>query len=422
MHSFVRSMTQIYANLDRWRLQLQGTFAAKVSVVFVYSGLSYALIALCLVLAARTWGPAEYGNVTLTASIGALLYFPMSLGVQNAMYRFLPLAEASERPRWMVAALVGQSASLILFVVLYLLMYPFIAAPLRISSHIWHTAIVFTVTSNIMAFAEALLRGTNRFTLIGQLRLVSAVIFTILVLLVLYGFRFDNFAWYYYAYAAAHIPFVAVVLWLVQLSLRQFEWSMLKAIYVYGVFVMLNTLGTTVILNSDIIILNYFYPGESVGIYAAYQGFAKQIFFVLFHEIFAVVFLPTIATMDAEHVRTLLQKYSLMTFAGGITMTALLTTGMLLILGREYPLNGWYVLIVACATALFLVFQLYNSSLFMQGNEGAQRSLRAVITILPFALLGQGILTYALGVFGTFIALLITNGLLILRIRWAIRA
>ncbi len=370
------------------------------------------------VISARILGPAEFGRIGLVGNLTSFLFIPILMGVNNSMYKFLPESSEVERERLIYHALLGNFATTLFFGGIFLALTGSVTRVFHLASEIWLMGLGFTVMITSSNLVESFLRGQKEYQSIAWLKFFTTGIFCLLILLLFFGstnFK-ANFITFYLCQIISLVCFNILAFVKARVGLRRikFSWQTLKQIYSLGMIVMVNMFLTAVLISSDLFIVNYFYPGREVGIYNVYQSFGKNLFGVLFFEVFAVVFLPTIANLDKRVLYQKINRYLYWFFPGVVCGTGLMILLMIWLFGREYPLNWNYLLLVAFSIGFYFIFQLYNCIFSMEGTAGARLCLIPLGVTIPVALILQVILTQVWGIGGMMLAVLLSNLLLVL--------
>jgi O-antigen/teichoic acid export membrane protein len=386
-------------------------FLSNLSIVFVFNSLAFFLQFCVLILVARAWGPVLYGQVTLIGNITALLFIPFSMGVNNAMYKFLPVTEEQQHQELIDTAILGNIANVICLSSIFLLSYSLFAHILTISFEVWICALVYSIATNFVCIFESFLRGKRRFFAIGKIRIVSSLLFFCTMLFLVLFMNKESLSYYYGSYLIFYmLTFVALVTASLRISFSHFQWKLYLQINKYGLMMMMGLLITAFLYNSDIIILNSLVVDkENVGVFASYQGIVKLLFYMGFHEIFTVVFLPTIARMDRKEVFHKLKKLSVFIFAIVTLAAACVIAITLLFFGNKYGFSLFYLTLASVNIGMFTLFQLYNAIISMEGDKGARLSFVVALLVLPAAFTLQILLTRSWGISGIMLALVATN-------------
>lgn len=387
-------------------------FFKNVGVVFLYNRIGAIFPMLVTIWAARFLGPAEYGKIGIINNIANLLMLPVMLGVNAAMYKFIPDCTTGYDDELKASAITGNTILSVCFSLLYFHISGLAESYFRIPAGIWNLGIVATIGLNLFILSESFIRGRKQFFLIARLRFISNLVFFLAFLIFLYYFRNLNIRFYFYAIFASQLLFVVVAIKKSDFRSFPLSWPVFKKIYQFGFWNMANSLMVIVLYSSDLFLVNYFYPGEAVGVYNLYQGFAKGLFSVLFYEVFTVVFLPTIAHMDKHYLYRMFRRWVPLVFTL-ITGTVACLIGIVVwISGKEYGFNWIYILLVASGIGFYSIFQINNAIFTMEGNTGAKLCLIPLGITLPVSLVIQYFFTRFFGITGTMAAVTITNLLL----------
>ena len=397
------------------------SFVKNFGELFIYNRLASVFLMLISIMTARMLGPAEFGRIGLVGNICAFLYIPILIGANNSMYKYLPESGEDARRKLMSTAWLGNTATSVFFGGLFLLFSGVISKSIQMDPAIWRMGVFFTIVITFSNIAESFLRGQMKYSVIGKLKLLSASVFFLLILGVLPGLTPGkaDYSTYYLCNIISMAVFIVPAVWKAGLPLRKLSVSrdMIKQIYSLGTIVMVNMLFTAILNSSDLFIVNYFCSGRELGIYNVYQGFVKNSFTAIFFEVFAVVFLPTIAAMDKTLLYKRFNRYILWVIPVIATVTGLITAVTVLLFGRQYTLSFTYIALVSVSIGLYLVFQIYNCIFSMEGNRGAKLCLIPLGMTMPASLLLQFLLTKFWGITGAMVAVLITNLMLVLTFR-----
>lgn len=390
-----------------------GKFMKNIGMVFLYNRIGAIFTLAITIWAARSFGPAEYGKVGIITNISNLLMLPMMLGVNSAMYKYIPDSSNGESDQLKSAALMGNLILTICFTGLYLSMGGWVAANFRIPVRIWQIGIAAAIILNFYVLSESFIRGRKLFATIARARFAGSMLFFVIFLIAVVHFCNLSVSSYFYAFFISQLLFVVIAM--VKSGFQSFplSWRVLQRIYQYGFWNMANSLLIIILYSSDLFIINFFFPGREVGIYNVYQGFAKGLLSVLFYEVFAVVFLPTIAHMDKNRIYQMFKRIVPVIFPLIIGAVSGLVAIIVWLTGKEYGLNWGYILLVASGIAFFTIFQIYNAIFTMEGNTGAKLCLIPLGVTLPVSLISQYLFTQYFGITGTMVAVVITNMLLV---------
>lgn len=371
----------------KWTLQeTVRTFLSHLKIVFLFNVSAYGLIALGLIITAQQWGPEEYARISLVGALSTYMLLPLSAGVHAVMYKKLPNAALHELPALMGSALTINGITAALFALLFLAIGPRLTALIKLPAGVWNTAIVASLCVNFALLSESFLRGQKKFRRIGTFKVVSSGLFFMLILAAIFGFGYRSFVIYHALFCASQVLFGILAI----SSSGKINFTIdLKKYYKilrYGFFLAGNMLISNIVFYSDTLIMNFFYSPREVGIFAAYQLLVKQIFIVLFWEVFAVVFLPTMAEGNRKETSIRLIKLYAPIFLVLVVVLSGVVSLLILFFGSSYPFNVWYVLLAASGGAFFSLYQISNSILAMDGSAGARRAFISVALFLPFAI------------------------------------
>lgn len=386
-------------------------FIKNIGIIFFYNRIGAIFPMVVTIWAARVIGPAEYGKIGMINNIANLLMLPVLLGVNAAMYKFLPDNAASINNELKSTAFFGNIILVVFFSWLYYNADGWAKSYLRIEPYVWNMGIVATIILNFIILSESFLRGQKQYLSIARARLIGNIIFFV-AFIFCYCFQNVNIHSYFYAYYASQLSLILIAFRKSGFQSFHLSWSSMKKIYLFGFWNMANSLMVIILYSSDLFLINCFFPGKAVGVYNLYQGFAKGLFSVLFYEVFTVVFLPTIAHMDKHKIYQMFQRLIPVVLLVIIGAVACLIIVILWLSGKEYGFNWAYILLVAFGIGFYSIYQINNAIFTMEGNTGAKLCLIPLGITMPISLMIQYLFTKSYGIIGTMVAVTITNFLL----------
>ncbi|WP_024834248.1 oligosaccharide flippase family protein [Ruminiclostridium josui] len=383
-------------------------FIENLGIVFIFRFTSAVLSVIGLVLAARYLGAVSVGNVTLIQNTAYLLYIPMCFGINISVIKFLPDCKNEEETEILLGSIGVWSLVLtVISVIIYGLFHPAINKALGFSGIQLLLTVIMAVTINYSMITEAILRSRKQFLTLGIIKMVSSLIFftfTLISSLVLKNYL-------YFVYGLIINQFVAIIWSLKTINIKKFRFSMdiSKRAYKYGAINMVSGALSYIMFNSDLYIVNHFCSDYDVGIYSLYQVNVKNFFNLMFHEIFAVVFLPTIVRMDTMKIYKRIKSLIPIMLPIAIIANMALSIFMLLLYGRDYKINWIYILLISVSLGFHFLYYVFNSVFTVEGKKGALLCMNVLGLPMPVLILISIVLTRAWGITGELISLLITQ-------------
>lgn len=391
-------------------------FLANINKVLIYKTIACLLLAIVVIISARVLTQSEFGHVGIVNNISYLLFVPMILGIHGSMYKFLPISSKTERKELIFFSALISLITISLFSILLWNLSPSLTMKLNISHHIWKIGIIMTVLFSFTSLSESYLRGQRLFDDICIFKLVSSITNLLLILIFYFGFNQKKLECYLLSTAISYVLFTALAMFKIKLTIpTRVNWAMIKKIYTYGINSSLNMFIGGFIFISDIFFVNYFCSPETVGLYNAYQGFLKNIFSVLFYEVFLVVFLPFIAQSNNNQ----LMKQKVKVYIPIILIIVIAGSGLANILflklfGERYQLNYLYLALSSLSIALYTIYQINLAIYIMEGNRSTLITGFTIFSVSPFILYLQFICTKYWNMIGTLVSIVLTNLVLII--------
>ncbi|PYG87851.1 O-antigen/teichoic acid export membrane protein [Ruminiclostridium sufflavum DSM 19573] len=397
-------------------------FLTSINRVFFFKVIVYLITTIIIVLTARTLTPSQFGRTGVISNIAYLLFVPMILAVHSAMYKFLPESDAKDRKELMSIAALGSLISIPVFSISLLFINKLILKQFNIPFNEWQLAILLTIFLSLSTISESYLRGHRKFNSICLFKLFSAVINLVLIIICFFVLNIKSFEIYVYSLIISHLVFTALALTRAKIfKICKISLSGIKKVYIYSFSNILSMFLGGVTFSSDLFFVNYFCSSSTVGVYNAYQGFVKNIFSVLFYEVFLVVFLPFLAKANHRGLVKSIRRYIPVIIAAVMIGSGLLTIIFILLFGQDYKLNLIYIVLSSLGIALYTIYQIYVYVYNIEGSKRAMLTGLSTLAILPFALGLQYYLVRFYDMKGALISVVLTNLLLILSLKIANR-
>ncbi len=389
-------------------------FLKNLSEVFVYKGTVCILATGITVVVARSFTVSEFAKIGIINILSYLLCMPMIMGANNSMYKMLPASTEKEKDELIMVSITGNAIFAIVLCFLYLHLYKYVSVYIKLTRREWMICIATAFAANICALTESFLRGRKKYVTICKIKLVSVVLNLMVLLIFLFIFKEKDPKYYFCSLIISQFVFCGLAVARSNIScIGKIRWETVKRVYVYGVASTFGTLTVGAIFSSDILFVQYFCDNETVGVYTAYQGFLKNIFAVLFFEIFMVVFLPSIAQADHAELQREIRKRSILIFFFVSAGSVIIMSFFIILFGAGYALNSTYVILSSVGMATYAIFQLYLSVTTMKGSKSAFKVGIMIASVLPISFCVQIYMTRNWHVVGALAGAFLSNLLMI---------
>lgn len=396
-------------------------FLKNIGITFLFKALSLVLTLVVYVLCVREFGVVTWGQVALISSASNILLIPLTFGLYYGVVRYVPVSDEAEAKELMGTALVGNIAIAAALAGLLALAAPVVERLTGFSATLWLWAIAVAASINLYILTESFLRGQQRFFVLGSYKLYCSIAFLAGVLVALYALGVKSIESYLLPFIGYNVLFFLCALWKSGLRSIRFTLAAWRKLFAFGAFIMMSTLFSTILFTSDLFFVAWFGSGYEVGIYSVYQNSIRGLCAILFHDVFAVVFMPMIAGMSKQMVDRTIVKYvapiTLAVAAGAVVVTTLL----IWLYGKELPFNWLYVLLTAGGVAMNVLYLLFTSVIALDGVKAARLTFVALVVPLPLLLFMQFWFVREWGVVGGMASVIALNGLLVLALRLTIR-
>ncbi|WP_040949678.1 oligosaccharide flippase family protein [Gorillibacterium massiliense] len=396
-------------------------FFRNIGVTFVFKGLSLILTLIISVVCVREFGAALWGRAALIGNLAGILYIPLTFGFYYGVVKHLPLAEDKEGRELMGTALAGNLVSTAGLGLLFLLVGSAAERSFGLSAEVWSWAIALAASINLYILAESFLRGKQRFLLIGSFKLYASLLSLAGVLFGLYVLGIRTLSAYVWPTIAYNLLFFAAGIGVSRPFSFRVSRQAWQKLFAFGTFTMLSSLVSALLFTGDLLFVARFGTDEDVGVYSVYQSTIRSLCTILFHDVFAVVFLPMIAGKDKRRVDRAIRRYFFPIAAGIGAAAAVIATGLVLLYGGVFPLKGLYVALTAGGISLNIMYLLTVSVVSLDGVRAARLAFLALAVPLPFLLALQYFLIRQWGLTGGMVSVLLLNAVLLVSLRILLR-
>jgi O-antigen/teichoic acid export membrane protein len=194
-----------------------------------------------------------------------------------------------------------------------------------------------------------------------------------------------------------------------------------KKLFTFGFVMMLSWLVSTLLFTSDLWLVARFGSDYDLGVYSVYQNTIRGLCTILFHDVFAVVFLPMIAALNKRHVDRMILKHSLTIFGVIWIGAAAMTTLLILLYGKAFPLDWTYVGLTSAGIAMNMMYLLFTSVISLDGVKAARLAFAALVIPIPVLLFLQYLFIKHWGMIGGMTSVIALNVMLLIAFRLTIR-
>ena len=396
-------------------------FFRNIGVTFVFKALSLVLTLIISVICVREFGAALWGQATLIGNLAGILHIPLTFGLYYGIVKHLPLADDEEGRELMGTAMAGNLVFTLGLGLAFLGAGPLIQSSLGISAELWRWSVGLAASINLYILAESFLRGKQRFLLIGSFKLYASLLSLAGVLIGLYALGVVALSSYVWPTIGYNLLFFIGGLAISRPFTFRISRRAWRKLFTFGAFTMLSTLVCAVLFTSDLLFVARFGTDEDGGVYSVYQSTIRSLCTILFHDVFAVVFLPMIAGMDKHRVYRTISKYFIPIAACLGIGAAAVATVLVLLYGGVFPLKGIYVALTAAGISLNLMYLLTVSVVSLDGVRAAKTAFLALVVPLPFLLVMQYVFVRQWGLTGGMVSVVLLNAALLIALRILLR-
>jgi O-antigen/teichoic acid export membrane protein len=385
-------------------------FLSNLGIVFVFRFATAVLSVVIMVLAARYLGVVAMGDIVMIQNIAYLITIPITLGINTSIIKYFPISENGQE-KLIGTVFVCNLILCAVWVLIFIIFGKAFSKVVNLSLDKWMLSVILAVSINWSTVLESILRARKQFFRLSSIKVIGSLVYFGIVLFSLISAR--SFYYIVLGFAVNQGIFCILALKTIKMGKVRFSLETSKFIYRYGAINMVSSGLSTLLFTIDLFIVNHFYSGYEVGIYSVYQVNVKNFFNIMFHDIFAAVFLPTIVQMDKVKIYKRIMSYIPFLLPLAILANAALCMVMLFMYGKNYPFKWIYLLLVSVGTGLHFIYWTFNSVFTVEGKKGAVLCLLVLGIPLPALIAACIFFTKNFGITGTMVSWLVTQVTLI---------
>lgn len=391
--------------------QVYRSFFNNLGIVFVFRFTTAVLSMVAIIFTVRNCGVIAMGNIVMVQNTANFLIIPIICGINSSIIKYLPLYEDKQSEEFIGSALVWNIIIAAVLSLIYILFRWGFCKITNLSADQWIYSVIMAAAINFATVFESILRAKKSFFSLGSIKMASTLVF--FVIIVCSGLTLKNYSYYIVAFIINQAIFAILAIKKIGIKKVRVSIKISKIIYEYGAINMVSWILSYILFSIDLFIINYYCSNYDVGIYSLYQTNVRNIFNILFHDIFAVVFLPTIAGMNK--VKIYKKIVSVIPFLLPIAVLANIAIGIVMfyLYGHNYKFSWMYIMIVAVSTAFHFVFWIFNSVFTIEGKKGALLCLTVLGIPMPLLIASNIVFIKFYGITGAMVCSLITQLVLI---------
>ncbi|RCX20051.1 O-antigen/teichoic acid export membrane protein [Anaerobacterium chartisolvens] len=386
-------------------------FFSSLGVVFIFRFTTAALNMVSIALTVRYIGVAAMGDITMVQNAGYLLVIPIVSGINYSIIKYLPQCGIKERNEFIVSAFLANISVTALLVLAYISASELFCKITGFSTDKWVLSIIFAAALNFSMVMESVLRSQKMFFRLSCLKMVGSLFFFAIVLVC--GFIMKSFYYFVIAMIINQCVFAILAFRDIKIERMGFSMKAVRLIYSYGAINMVSWILSYALFSTDIFIVGHYCSAYDVGLYSLYHTNVRNFFNIMFHEVFAVVFLPTIAEIDKMKVYRKIIGLIPLLLPFSVLANAAFSIVMYFMYGGTYEFNWLYIGIVSISTGFHSIYWMLNSAFTVEGKRGAVLCLWVVGVPLPLLLAATVWITKSFGITGAMVSSLIAQLVLI---------
>lgn len=415
-----RQAATVLAKMRSWtRSPSSAAFLKNFGITFIFKALSLLLTLIVYVLAVRELGVITWGQIALIASVANIMLIPLTFGLHNGVIKYVPVSTKEESKELMGTALIANLIPSCMTSILLIAAAPVVESWFGFPLMNWIAAVALAMSINLYILTESFLRGQQLFFRLGLYKLIASIVFLVGTAIGLYMLGERSITSYMIPLIAQNVYFFVHALLKSGLSPWRYSFKLLKKLFSYSLFTMFSWLVSALLFTSDLFYVAHFGEQYELGVYSIYQNTIRNLCSVLFHDVFAVVFMPLIAVLNRRDVDAMVMKYSAPIFMLIWLGAAMLTTVLVLLYG--VPLTWTYVGLTSAGIAMNMMYLLMTTVIAMDGVKAARCVFAALVIPIPALQYLQYVLVKHWGMIGGMSSVIVINICLLIALRITIR-
>ena len=335
-------------------------FIKNLSWSFLAGMTAIPLIAITT-LAGRFMGPTEYGKYSLLLIINQYITLFIFFGLDITSTKYIAKAQSDAEKKVIISTIFNFILVLLSSVFLMaLLSYPILSHFSPHYSLFMILTIYYTVVVTIKTILDLFIRGIEKFKIQTIGKIIEATTIAAIFILLFLFFKKNNFISFLFvintgAIAIAIYYFVYLFKYFGKGN-REILKNQLSESKNYFISGLLGTLFIT----ADRLIIGKYLGVEALGIYSAYY-LASFTVISQINLLFANVFFPVTARLKDKSFANKIDRLLSIGFLPLLLILGGIMYVMLIIFGKEYPMNYLYILEFSIISSLYFFQALYNT-------------------------------------------------------------
>lgn len=368
------------------------------------------LMLIFQLVSGRVLGPEEFGKYSLLDSAGQFVFVIMTLGISTSLIFHVSRERDAKAKKE-----IGSTAFFVLFVsILFWTIVLILASPLMSRlfgfSSLWFKTLVFYgAVFSLQYFSKSLLRANRQMKMYASIDIISSLVLLVSLFIIIFFFEIQSFITPAISRIVSYFLFFVIVLWLNKGLLLNFSTKYIRPLLAYGAASFLFWVSVAILGVLDKIILTQTLGFETLGIYYAYLLGSNAIIYQMVF-VFITNFFPAVSVHNNK--RDVYKKLTLL-FGGYwwliFIVSAISTIFMMLLFGREYPVNLFYIVLVSANCVFYTAYQILLWQLNSFGQRQVIKSAQVVFLTVIFQGFSFWLLSSKLGLLGAMIAILATS-------------
>lgn len=219
-------------------------------------------------------------------------------------------------------------------------------------------SIVYAIILALKFLGDGVLKSQKRFKLSATIDIASTTIFVLLTIAFFVYYGNSYLVLIYPAFIAYFFYSLLVILKNLKLFKATFESSLYKSIIKYGFWAMVLFATNILFLNSDKLIINYFFNKDIVGIYGAHAVAASALWLQVTTTFISVFFPTIVAIKGKKEISAKLNRFAKQFFIPYLFLVYLSSLAIIRFFGAKYHLNNFLLILMSVNVVLSSFVQI----------------------------------------------------------------
>ena len=335
-------------------------FLGNLSWSLITGLITMPILMIASTLAGRYIGPVEFGKYNLLLVIYQFLAIFIFFGLDTTVIKYIAKARTDKEKTNIISATSFYIISVLFILVLVsIISFPIINKYSEAYSLIIILVAIYTLILSIKMILDLYVRSLENFKIQAKGKIIETIVILIAFYVLFIRFNSRTYSNYVFIICAGAVATSFFYFLYLRKYFNKFNKTILLEQLKEGKLFFVGGILGTLFLSSDKIFIARFLGLKTLGVYSAYY-FASIGIITIVAQLFTNVFFPATSRTENKSFIKKVDKLFIVSFLPLTLLISAITTIMLLIFGREYPISVLYLILFSLLAASKFFLNLYN--------------------------------------------------------------